>query len=598
MKCLSREPKHRYRSAEALAQDLECFIAGKPIQARTVSAPVRAWMWCRRNPVVASLSFALTVSLLVGTVGILVSMERLRRQRNELQAANIQAHNETQLSRILNEFLLNDLLAFSSPFTSQGSDLPVSSLLRRSASLRQSRFQEYPKVEVRIAQAIASGYIGVGLYAEAHKELDRCLQLQKESTDVDELDRLKTEALLASLAISEEKFTEATQHALDAYEGRKKRLGENSAETIEAGGLLGTSYRGSNQVEKAIELLTSQAELAEKNAGPSSTQAIELRAVIAVMNYDQGRIQEGVASLGKLTELATTTYQLDHPTTLRVRAKLGGMLVELRQVDRALEIIQEIHEPIQTFFGELHPDTLSIENNLATIYLLKQDYRKARDQLISLLDKHRRAHTGDNNSSLATESNLMTTLYHLNEFEEIQKRLPDLLVRVNRRPNPALLSVDGLNRLQIETFKHFSQYGKAAEAGDEVLKNLEAQGRCESAEYAKVLAQQTDTLLHLEKYPEAEVLAKKLVAIRSQPSFPVQPWQIASSRLTVGQALKGQKKATEAEPILLESIRALEADPQTPKVRLTECYQALAELYEALNNPTEADRWRQRSRSN
>src|SRR5262249_22030384 len=42
-KCLEREPSARYRSASALAEDLESWLEGQPIAARPVSPPARAW---------------------------------------------------------------------------------------------------------------------------------------------------------------------------------------------------------------------------------------------------------------------------------------------------------------------------------------------------------------------------------------------------------------------------------------------------------------------------------------------------------------------------------------------------------------------------
>ncbi|MCI0456949.1 MAG: serine/threonine protein kinase [Gemmataceae bacterium] len=67
--CLQKEPPRRYPSAEALAQDLERWLTGEPIQARPVGRPVRLWRWCRRNP---GLATACTVAVLavVALVGV------------------------------------------------------------------------------------------------------------------------------------------------------------------------------------------------------------------------------------------------------------------------------------------------------------------------------------------------------------------------------------------------------------------------------------------------------------------------------------------------------------------------------------------------
>jgi eukaryotic-like serine/threonine-protein kinase len=55
-KCLQREPSARYRSAGALAQDLERWLEGLPVAARPLSPPARLWRWTRGNPILAGMA--------------------------------------------------------------------------------------------------------------------------------------------------------------------------------------------------------------------------------------------------------------------------------------------------------------------------------------------------------------------------------------------------------------------------------------------------------------------------------------------------------------------------------------------------------------
>src|SRR5262249_47547276 len=82
LKCLSKEPVRRYGSAELLADDLQRFRRGKPILARPVRLPERAWKWARRRPMIAALVAGLVVSGLLGFAGVTWQWQEAARARD------------------------------------------------------------------------------------------------------------------------------------------------------------------------------------------------------------------------------------------------------------------------------------------------------------------------------------------------------------------------------------------------------------------------------------------------------------------------------------------------------------------------------------
>jgi serine/threonine protein kinase/tetratricopeptide (TPR) repeat protein len=97
LKCLEKDPRQRYASALALAEDLERFVAGKPIHARPVGVAERLWRWCRRQPALAAVSGFAVVAVAAVVVGSIFFALREAHHAGELQ------HQQDQTQHALEE---------------------------------------------------------------------------------------------------------------------------------------------------------------------------------------------------------------------------------------------------------------------------------------------------------------------------------------------------------------------------------------------------------------------------------------------------------------------------------------------------------------
>jgi tetratricopeptide (TPR) repeat protein len=84
LKCLEKDPRRRYATADDLAGDLDRFLTGATVLARPTPAWERAARWARRRPALATLAVAVVAAFTGLMVWGVEALEMARRRDNEL----------------------------------------------------------------------------------------------------------------------------------------------------------------------------------------------------------------------------------------------------------------------------------------------------------------------------------------------------------------------------------------------------------------------------------------------------------------------------------------------------------------------------------
>jgi serine/threonine protein kinase len=96
LKCLEKSPTVRYPTARALAEELDRFLKGEPIQARPASAVRKVVSWARRHPGVLTMAAAAVMVALTFGVFYLIEENAYLRAKAEDPTLTRLSHSERQ----------------------------------------------------------------------------------------------------------------------------------------------------------------------------------------------------------------------------------------------------------------------------------------------------------------------------------------------------------------------------------------------------------------------------------------------------------------------------------------------------------------------
>jgi WD40 repeat protein len=111
LKAMAKRPEERYAAATELADDLQRFLADRPIRARRTSLAGHMRRWCRRNPLLAAVSgLALAAAVALGVVYAFAVQQAafadtLRQKNQEIQTQKLKADEERDRAESLSATL-------------------------------------------------------------------------------------------------------------------------------------------------------------------------------------------------------------------------------------------------------------------------------------------------------------------------------------------------------------------------------------------------------------------------------------------------------------------------------------------------------------
>ena len=160
------EPERRYRSAAALADDLERLLDGRPVEATPPSFSYRFGKWLRRHRAAAIL---VTVIGLVGATGIVWQALEARAERDR---ARLEAAKAEQVSSFL-------ISLFQTAAPQVGEEPSVRAMLDHGAERIRDELQDAPRQRASVLRTLGDTYRWLHEYDRAEQLIGEALEIEK-----------------------------------------------------------------------------------------------------------------------------------------------------------------------------------------------------------------------------------------------------------------------------------------------------------------------------------------------------------------------------------------------------------------------------------
>ena len=433
MKALEKDRARRYQTANALARDVQRYLADEPVEAGPSSAGYRLRKLTRRyrNVLATAAAFVLLLALAAAAstwqaVRATKAERAQRAERNRAVAAEKQAKTEQANTRAALDFLWKDVLSQASYRNEPDRDLTVRTLLDRVADRLGFDPGQSPLVEAAVRQMVGGLYIDQGEYRKAQPHLEAALEVQRRELGEEDPQTLATMHHLGHCLYRRDR-REATGVLTRVLELRRRVLGDDHDDTLFTARLAAVCYAQEGRFEEAERLLRRTLEARHRVFGDQHRETLVTMYWLAGHLAGRARLEEAEALAAQCVGLADRLNPDDVMVTLCARNTLIGVYIALEDPARAEPLAVHVVEGMRRYFGPRHPFTMKAINRLIRVYQLEGRHDQAAPLLAESLATARKVGEGDHPAVSAILHLLGRSLVGEKKYAEAERPLRECL---------------------------------------------------------------------------------------------------------------------------------------------------------------------------
>ena len=534
-KALEKDPDRRYSTADALAEDIERYLANRPILAHPPSTAYQVRKLVSRHRFGFGTAAGFLVLLIAGAAMLAVQADKIRRERDR-------ATQEAARAQAINQFLQRTLSA-ADPWQRGTRGVTLVDALKQSEKQVHGSFQGQPLVEADVLETIARTYYGLGEYAEAERLLRSALatRVAAEGRGTDGVADILTS--LGSTLQVQRKADESEKLLREALAIREKLHGRESGEAAAAMTELARTLVNKGDYPEAEKLALEGLRIRERTFGPESREVAESMRCLGSLYTEQENWKRAAEASSRQAAILRKLKD-DGPALGAALNDLAVDQTQLGDYDAAEKTFADSLAICARVFGEDHPEYASTLENVGNIWYRRGEYARVAEQLEKVLAIRKRALGEDAEPVARTTANL-----------------------------GSVYAASGNDTAALPKFEQARVLLTKFEGPDH-------------PDVAAVLTSEAGALMRLGRLNEAEAAVKKGLQIRLA-KFPEVSIPVALSRLRLGQVLTAEKRYPEADEQLRTAEKSLAAAGADETFRRNAIKARIA-LYDAWGKKSEA----------
>ena len=485
LKALRKQPSERYSSVDALRDDLQRFLDGRPVLAHRGSAWFRARKFVRRNLLLVSATSIVLLAVSATALNWKLQRDSVVRERDKArEATKFLTQVFEQASPLNNRGVVPDVVTLTKggvsaliPNQSIAPEARAEMLVLLSRVL--TNLGEYPAALESAEQALKyvvrwqndNPLLAVQAHiakAEAQIENDQLDAARKELAVLNEFAD-ETDGSVAVVALQRDIFlTEAhIDREQRRYDDALAALEKSRSKALRLLGVDALPFAlahpkiGMNE-QKLGEILLEQCR-SIRLKGPASIaltgceQAQRYREMVyppdhpaqvsalddmASITKDLGDLQGSLQFSKKIVAVTQRVYGADHPRTAMAQSNLGvdqRSLGLLKEAQTSYESAAQIFTKVR---GPNHAHTLLVQNNLANLFYSMGEFNQALNLHFDVQAKRRASLPADSPQHFQSAGNIAKCLWRLGRLAEAQALVERLIAPST---NEAVKSQSGID---------------------------------------------------------------------------------------------------------------------------------------------------------